>query len=142
MGEFVIFTLEEKEYGIDIESVIEISEMMSVTRVPKAPEYIKGVINLRGDIVPVMDLRRRLNLAEKEVTEDTRIVVTMKNDIKAGIIVDEVVEVIPLKNDQVENTSGFNDNQFSEYLYGLGKIERRIISLLDIENLLKLEQGV
>lgn len=100
--QFVIFTLKQQLYGIDIQSVQIIERMKNIMRVPKAPECIKGVMNLRGEIIPVIDLRAQFQLGEMTDSDDTRIIIIKIDDTMVGIIVDSVKEVVELKDEQIE----------------------------------------
>lgn len=100
--QFVEFKLGQEEYGIDILQVKTIERMMPITRVPKAPRFVEGVINLRGEIVPVIDLRKRFDLPITETTENTRIIIVSVDDITVGMIVDSATEVVQLDQDSIE----------------------------------------
>ena len=99
----IIFKLGREEYGMDILRVQEIKRMMSITRVPSTPSFIKGVINLRGSVLPVIDLRTRLGLLEEELQDSARIIVVLVNEATVGFIVDEVVEVTTIDQTLVES---------------------------------------
>ena len=103
--QFVVFVLSDEEYGLDIQMVNTIEKMIPITRVPKTPSFIKGVINLRGDIVTIMDLKERFGLAMTEETEETRIIIVKFEDIQMGVIVDEEKEVIYINEEQIESTT-------------------------------------
>lgn len=134
--QYVIFTIENDEYGADINKVTIIERMMNITRVPKTPQYIKGVINLRGEVVPVMDLRTRFGLPEREADDNTRIIIIqINNNISYGIIVDSVVEVIQVEETNIESVSGFSGNVNLDYISGVAKTGDRLITLLSLEKL-------
>lgn len=130
--QFVIFELENEEYGIDILRVKEIKEMMNITRVPKAASYVCGVINLRGEVIPVVDLRRKFNLTEGERNSNTRIIIVAVDDITVGMIVDTSSEVIEIGSQDIEAAPDGVGNVDQGYIYGIGKIDKRLIILLDI----------
>jgi purine-binding chemotaxis protein CheW len=134
-SQYVVFTLGEEEYALDIHRVVEIVTPTAITRVPKAPNYIKGVINLRGEIIPVMGLRERFNLPLIEQTEDTRIIIFKVDEASIGGIVDSVAEVISLSKEAIEGLSNFSNDLSMDFIYGVGKIEQRIITLLNIDKL-------
>lgn len=127
----VIFSIDNEEYGANILKVTTIERLIPVARVPKTPSYIKGVINLRGEIIPVLSLRQRLGFSEVEETEDTRIIIFNTGEIVAGFIVDAVTEVLQIESANIER----NSNVSSEYVSGLGKVGDRIITLLNLEKL-------
>lgn len=140
--QFIVFRLSNEEYGIDTLKITTIIDRnRTVTRVPKTPGYIKGVINLRGDIIPVMDLRARFNFVNAEETEDTRIIIVKIDEIMAGVIVDAVVEVLDLTEDAIENIASFNNNLSMDYILGVGKVNDRIVTLLNFEKLVKISDN-
>ncbi len=138
--QFVTFKLDKEEYGVDIQSVSIIEKMMPITRVPKTPSYIKGVINLRGEIVPVMDLRARFDLNQSEETDDTRIIIVKVDEVVFGFIVDAVSEVLQLSGSAIESTSSLKENANIDFIYGIGKVDERIVILLNLERLSKINQ--
>lgn len=138
--QFIVFRLENEEYGIDIQKVTTIENLKPITRVPKAPKHFRGVLNLRGDIIPVMDLRIKFNLKQVEDTEDSRIIIVKSDEISFGIIVDKVEEVLQLKGDSIENITNFSNDLSMDYLLGVGKVQDRIVTLLNIDKFVKLDE--
>ncbi|MCX7842615.1 MAG: chemotaxis protein CheW [Clostridia bacterium] len=136
--QFVVFKIGKEEYGVDIKKITTIERMMQIARVPKTPEYIKGVINLRGEIIPIMDMRLRFNLPQFEETEDTRIIIIKIEDMSVGIIVDAVAEVLELTDDAIENIANFSIDMSADYILGVGKVNGRIITLLSIEKMIEI----
>jgi len=136
--QFVVFRLDDEEYGVNIRKVTTIEKLMTIARVPKTPDYVKGVINLRGEIIPIMDLRTRLKMAAIEETDDTRIIIIRIDDISLGIIVDAVMEVLQLDENSIESISGMSNDSEMDYIYGVGKVCDRIVTLLNIEKLIKI----
>lgn len=134
--QYVVFRIDNDEYGADINKVISIERMSTVTRVPKTPAYIKGVINLRGEIVAVLDLRTRFNIPEKEADDNTRIVIVETGNISYGIIVDSVVEVLSVDETNIESVIGFTGNANLDYISSVAKIGERLITLLNLEKLI------
>lgn len=132
----VIFTLDNEHYGVDISEVWEINTMLDITRVPQAPDFIEGVINLRGQIVPVMDLRKRLGLPARTYGRDTRIMVIQTMGNRLGLIVDSVREVVKVPQDVIEPPSQLTTLIKDTYLRGIAKQERYLIILLDVHRLL------
>ncbi|KUO76124.1 MAG: chemotaxis protein CheW [Clostridia bacterium BRH_c25] len=130
--QFVIFRLENEEYGIDILRVKEIKEMMRMTRVPKAAHFVCGVINLRGEIIPVIDLRKKFNLPDGEENNNTRIIIVAVDDITVGLVVDTSSEVIEISNSAIEGAPEVVGNVDQGFIYGIGKVGERLIILLDI----------
>ena len=139
LKQFVVFNLGKEEYGLDIQKVTTIEKLMTIARVPKTPKFIKGVINLRGEIIPTVDLRTRFNLPEIDETEDTRIIIIKIDELSVGLIVDLVLEVLQLAEDSMENITSFSSDLSMDYILGVGKIDGRIITLLNLEKLIKIQ---
>lgn len=137
-SQFVIFKLDTEHYGIKIDNVETIERNMEITRVPKTQTYIRGVINLRGEIVPIIDLRERLGLPRKEHDSETRIIVNKIQDLLIGYIVDATSEVKEILPEQIDYTN-FEENQTQTFVRGIGKIDGRMIILLDIDKILEKE---
>lgn len=131
------FCLGSEEYALDIASVQEIVRMTTVTRVPHAPEFIEGVVNLRGKIVPVIDLRARFGLPPVEATQSTRIIIAQVAGTTVGLIVDAVREVLRLSSGAIEPTPVLVSREAdTAFCRGVGKLEDRLILLLDLPHLL------
>jgi len=139
INQFVVFKLDKEDYGININKVSTIEQVLPATRVPNTPDYIRGVINLRGDIIPVIDLRKRFGLPPVEDTEDTRIIIVKSGEVNAGMIVDSVSEVMHLDDNSVENASNFISEGSAGYVMGAGKAGDRIVSLLDADKIMMLD---
>ncbi len=135
-GEYLSFTLGNEHYGVDILKVQEIRGYDAVTRVPDAPDYIKGVINLRGTIVPVIDLRLKLRLENARYDAFTVMIVLNVEDRVVGIVVDSVSDVIPLAAEQIRPTPEFGAAVDTRFISGIGTQDDRMLILLDIETLL------
>ena len=127
----VAFKLRKEEYGFNILHVQEIKGLTDITRVPFASDFIKGVINLRGSVLPVIDLKKRLGLQETEYTDNTRIVIVKVDEVSVGMIVDAVTEVITLDGAHVDTTKAV-DNESSRFITGIGKMNDRLIIMLDL----------
>ena len=139
--QLVTFRIGEEEFGVDILRVQEIIRIMEITRVPKSPDFVEGVINLRGKVIPIIDLRKRFGLEVKEHDKHTRIIVIEMNNMIVGFVVDAVSEVLRIPADTVEPpppaVMGGID---SEYINGVGKLEDRLLILLDLDKLLSQEE--
>lgn len=137
---FLSFRLGSEEFGIEILRVVEIIAIMQVTEVPRMPEFIRGVINLRGKIIPVFDLRLKFGMPMKAYNERTCIILAqMEHEgalIATGIIVDEVSEVLPINREAWEDTPVFGAGIDARFLLGVGKIDERVILLLDVDRIL------
>ncbi|KJS87756.1 MAG: hypothetical protein JM58_03595 [Peptococcaceae bacterium BICA1-8] len=132
----VVFGLSNEKYGLEITVVQEIVRYQDITRVPEAPLFIKGVVNLRGQVIPVVDLKRRFYQVDSEVTEETRIVVVKVGDKTIGIIADEVSEVLRIPEEAIEPTPTLLNSFNQSGIIGVGKLEGSLLILLDLENTL------
>ncbi|SMC16945.1 CheW protein [Andreprevotia lacus DSM 23236] len=135
-AEYLVFTLGLEEYGIDILKVQEIRGYDHVTRIASTPEFIKGIINLRGIIVPIVDLRIKFALGEPAYDQFTVVIILNVAQRVIGIVVDGVSDVIALTRDQIKPAPEFGAHLSTEYIQGLGALEERMIILADIERLL------
>lgn len=134
--QLVTFRLGKEEFSLDILSVQEIIRHMELTRVPKTPDFVDGVINLRGKVIPVLDLRKRFGLGSDEMTNETRIIVVEVANKTVGLKVDAVSEVLRLPADRVEAPPEMVTGVESEYIKGVGKLDGRLLILLDVEKVL------
>lgn len=133
---YLVFWLENQEYGLDIKKITTIIEKEAlITRIPKSPEYISGVINLRGDIIPIMNLRKRLKLEDIEDTEEMRIIVVKSEETLMGVLVDAVAEVVELGELDFESTANFATSHIDDFISGAGKIKDKVITILNLEKL-------
>lgn len=136
IGKFLTFFLGKEEYGTEILKVQEIIGWIDITPVPHVPDFIRGVMNLRGMVIPVVDLRIKLGLPPVPVTAETCVIVTHTSRMRVGVIVDRVCEVVTIAEGQVQAVPSFGGNINTEYLLGIGKQGGRIRLLLDIEKVL------
>jgi purine-binding chemotaxis protein CheW len=137
--QLVSFSVAAEEYGLDILRVQEIIRTQQLTRVPNLPDYVEGVINLRGKVIPVVALRRRLGLESVENDKNTRIVVVEVHGQTIGFIVDAVSEVLRISSDTVEPTPRIGQVE-REYISGVGKLDARLLLMLDLERLMNQEE--
>jgi purine-binding chemotaxis protein CheW len=139
-GKYLIFGLGREEFGFRVVQVREIMGLQDITAIPHAPVHIKGVINLRGKIIPVMDLRRKFGLAEVEYGERSCIIVAQlrcrAGSTLMGIVVDGVAEVVNIATDDIEDTPRFGEGAASPYLLGMAKIKGKVKILLDVDEML------
>ncbi len=139
-GKYLTFKLDVEEFGIEILKVQEIIKMMNITRVPRTPPFVRGVINLRGKVIPVIDLRLKFEMENREETEKTCIiVVTVKrggNDVVMGIIVDEVSEVLDVAGESIEPSPEFGGVVDTSFILGMGKVGERVVTLMDVDKVL------
>lgn len=134
--QLVTFTLKGEEYAVDILSVQEINRINDITKVPKSPHYVEGVINLRGRVMPAINLRKKFGFEEKAIDETSRVIIIDKEGIASGLIVDSVSEVLRIPSNIVEPppiTSEMN----SKYIKGIAKLANKLIILIDIDNLME-----
>ena len=139
--QLVIFRLAKEEYGLPITKVQEINRLVPITKLPQTPTFMEGIINLRGRIIPVIDLRKRFSLPADEQSEDNRIIIVEVNGQTVGIIVDAVTEVVRLAGASVEPPppTFILDAQ---YIHGVGKLEERLLILLDIDKILTSQEEI
>lgn len=141
VDQFVIFRLVEESYGVSIHYVEIIEKVTSITRVPNSEEYVLGVINLRGEIVPVIDLRKRFNLPLSPITDESRIIILTVQEMTVGILTDSSSEVLNIPKSQIENTGTVLSIVDEDSVEGIGKVDDRMIILLDIHAMLGLEKS-
>lgn len=134
--QLVTFRIGEEEFGVDILAVQEIIRMMQITMVPRAPEFIEGVINLRGKVIPVINMRTRFNKPSLDQDSNTRIVVMELENKIVGFLVDGVSEVLRIPESTVEDPPPVVAGIGSEYIRGIGKLDNRLLILLNLDNLL------
>ncbi len=145
-GKYLTFTLASEDYGIGILKIKEIIGMMPITSVPQTPSFVKGVVNLRGKVIPVVDLRLKFGMPAIDYTERTCIIVVeisgQSSAIKIGIVVDAVSEVLNIKGEDVENTPAFGTHVNTDYILGMAKIGGSVKILLDIDKVLSTQDLV
>lgn len=134
--QLVVFKLEKEEYGIDIMQVQEISPYQQPTKVPNSPSFVEGIVNLRGDITPVVSLKKKFNLAETEVTELTRLIIINNGSRRTGFVVDDASEVVSISEKNIEEAPPMIVGSDRKYIQGVGKIDQRILIILNLHELL------
>jgi purine-binding chemotaxis protein CheW len=140
--QFVTFTLHSEEYAVDILSVQEINRITEITKVPNSPPYVEGVVNLRGKVIPVINLRNKFGFEDKAIDDTSRIIIMDIQGITYGVIVDLVSEVLRVQSDTVEPTPPMSSDANSKFIKGLVKLDDRLIILIDIDNLIDEELQV
>jgi purine-binding chemotaxis protein CheW len=144
-GKYLTFSLANEEYGIGILKIKEIIGMMAVTTVPRTPAYVKGVINLRGKVIPIIDLRLRFGMAAIDYTERTCIIVveieSESGTVQVGVVVDAVSEVLNVNTGDIENTPQFGISMDTEYILGMAKMEGGVKILIDVDQVLTGEEN-
>lgn len=138
--QLVSFKLGDEEFGVDILQVQEIIRVQQITNFPNAPEFVEGVINLRGKVIPIVDLRKRFGLEEKSHSKSTRIIVVKVDEVTLGLVVDEVSEILRLPKDTVEPPPPIVAGIEADYIMGVGKLEDRLLVLLDLSKIFSGEE--
>ncbi|HLR35751.1 MAG TPA: chemotaxis protein CheW [Tissierellales bacterium] len=134
---YVIFKLDNRDYGLNIENVLSIEKMQECTKVPNAPSFIKGVINLRGEIVPIIDLKDKLGIGKIEIDSDTRVIIVSDEKNTVGLIVEYSSEILQINDNGINRPLVIEENNFNEYIKDIGKVNNRVIMIVDLEKLLK-----
>lgn len=137
MEQYIVFKLDKQLYGLNIQHINNIERMKPIIHAPKVNPCIKGVMNLRGDILPVVSLREQFGLEVKDYTDKTRIIIVELDGALVGLIVDEVKEVVEIKNSQVEAVSNIQSGMKSNNILGVGKTGENIVTLLHLENIIE-----
>lgn len=135
-NQFVVFLLGKEKYGVDILRVGTISELLNITKVPDAPKYVEGIINLRGDIIPVINLKKRFDIEETVINDDTRIIIYAIDGVNIGFLVDEASQVLRIEAEDIEQTPAILRGSDREYISGVGKYNNEIIIILDFAKIL------
>jgi len=142
-GKYLTFKLDVEEFGLEILKVQEIIKMMDVTRVPRTPAFVRGVINLRGKVIPIVDLRLKFDMESRENTDKTCVIVVQVKraggTIVTGIIVDEVSEVLDVTAEQIEPPPEFGGSVDTAFILGMGKVGERVVTLMDVDRVLSSE---
>lgn len=138
-GQWVTFRLAEETYGINVMQVQEVLRMTDVAPVPGAPHFVLGIINLRGNVVTVLDLRTRLNLPRVETTEQSRILIVETHDMALGLLVDSISEVVNLQNDEIDSSPTAGNEEGGRYIQGVYSTDERLIILIEIDKLIDAE---
>ena len=145
-GKYLTFSLDNEEYGIGILKVKEIIGMLPITPVPRTPEFVKGVVNLRGKVIPVLALRLKFGMEEIDFTDRTTIIVVEVGQqgglLQIGIVVDSVSEVVSIKTEEIEETPAFGYTLDTDYILGMAKLDNSVKILLDIDKVLTNEEVV
>ncbi|MBE3553056.1 MAG: chemotaxis protein CheW [Kyrpidia tusciae] len=136
----IVFQLATEEYGVEVSQVLSIERMQKITRVPRTPAFVKGVINLRGVVTPIIDLRARFGLPEVEYTDDTRIVVVAVGEMEVGLVVDAANDVIDVPMSRVDPPPAVVGGVKAEYLRGVAKLDDRLLVLLNLDRVLSVQE--
>ncbi len=140
LNKYLTFTLGDEEYGLEILKVREIIGLMEITNVPRMPNFVRGVINLRGKVIPVIDLRQKFGMERADNTKETCIIVVDLDGLLMGIVVDKVSEVLDIQEQDIEETPTFGVSVDTEFIMGIGKAKGKIVIVLDIRRVLTAEE--
>ena len=139
--QYVVFNLDKEEFGIDIMNVKEIIPYQESIQIPKSPDFIEGIINYRGNVIPIINLRKRFNLDIGDMTKDTRIIVISLEEKEIGFVVDEASQTLRLNEEQIDPTPDVISDVDRRYIIGVGKVdESRLVIILDLEKILSDEE--
>jgi len=136
----IVFRLQDEEYGVEVNQVLSIEKLDHITRVPRTPAFVKGVINLRGVVTPIIDLRSRFGLEEASYTETTRVIIVAVNELEVGLIVDAANDVIDIPVNAIEPAPEVVGGVEAVYLRGVAKLEKRLLILLNLDKVLNTEE--
>jgi purine-binding chemotaxis protein CheW len=140
LSQLISFEVGQEEYGLEILRVKEVIRLREITRLPRAPSFVKGIINLRGDVIPIVDLRDRFALEHQEYTPMTRVIVVDVEGRLVGMVVDAASQVVRIPADQIEPPPPIVGGLSAEYIKGVGKLEDRLVILLNIDRILSSEE--
>ncbi len=141
-GKYLTFALGREEYGLEILKVMEIIGIMEITAVPQVPEYVKGVVNLRGKVIPVVSLRRKFVMEEIDYTDETCIIVVRLNEVLVGIVIDKVQEVLDIEQKNIEPPPSSGITGKTDYILGIGKVGDTVKILLNIDKILLDDEAI
>lgn len=136
----IVFTLKGQRFGADVQQVMSIEKMKEITKVPGTSDFIKGIMSLHGETVPVLDLKERLDMEQTEATEMNRIIVVRVADIQVGLIVDAATDVMDIAGSVIESAHEMGGMVQKDYIKGVAKLEKELLILLDLESVLALEE--
>lgn len=138
----IVFQLKQKEYAIPVHQIQSIEKVLHITRVPNTVHYVKGVINLRGVVTPIIDLRARFEIEEEPYTESTRIIIVVLEDLEVGFIVDAANDVIDIPSHHIEPQPDVVGTEEAEFITGVAKIDKRLLIIIDLEKILNAEKMI
>ncbi|OEH84623.1 chemotaxis protein CheW [Desulfuribacillus stibiiarsenatis] len=137
----IIFRLKNEEYGVEIDQVRSIERLSHITRIPNTADFVKGVINLRGIVTPIIDLRKRFHIDHVEDNDQTRVIIISVKDVEIGLIVDAANEVIEIQESKIEPPPKVIDSVEAEYIRGVIKVENRLLILLHLHKVLTIQEN-
>lgn len=138
---FIVFTLRNQSFGVNVQQVLSIERMQEITPVPKTSEFIKGIINMRGETIPVVDLKERLAIEQTESTEENRILIVNMDDIKVGFIVDAATDVLDIDEESIDEAPDIVGDLKDEFIQGVAKLESDLLIILDLASILDFSEA-
>ncbi len=142
LSQLISFLVGDEEYGLEILRVKEVIRICAITRLPRAPSFVKGIINLRGDVIPIIDLRDKFGLEHQDYTSTTRVIVVDVDDRLVGMVVDAANQVVRIGTDRIEPPPPIAGGLSAEFIRGVGKLDERLIILLDIDRILSTAEKI
>jgi purine-binding chemotaxis protein CheW len=139
-NQLVVFSIGNEFYGVDVDAVESIIKMQEITRLPHAPEFVEGITNLRGAVVPILDLRKRFGLEAVEATRDTRIMIVNMNSTNVGMVVDSVTQVVRISAESIDPPPQMAMTVNSAFIKGIAKLDEMLIILLDLKKVLTVDE--
>ena len=136
-SKYILIQLKDEEYGVHVQQVRSIERLQDITKVPRTADFIKGIINLRGEVIPIIDLKERLNIGKTDNTDQTRCLIVPVHRIQVGFVVDSATDVIDIDDAEIDTVSEFIGHK---YFTGIAKLEDRLLVLLNLEQILNLEE--
>ncbi|MBU5426229.1 chemotaxis protein CheW [Tissierella pigra] len=138
--QYVTFNLRNEEYGVEIKNVQEITELKEYIKIPNSPKFIVGMVNIRGTITPIIDLKERFNLINENEKKDKRIIIINLDGKQIGFMIDDASRVITLRDEQIDSPPEVISKRISEYITGVGKFDKKLILILNLERILTMEE--
>lgn len=132
----IVFQLKDQQYGIRVQQVLSIEKMQMITEIPRTSDFVKGVIHLRGEIIPIIDLAERLNIGYTDFNDETRIIIVIVEDLQVGLIVDNATDVIDIDSSVIEPAPYIMENDNRSFLKGVAKLDQNLLLLLDVKRVL------
>lgn len=137
--EYVLFKLQNEFYGVEVEYVENIERIAPITRVPYTASHVRGVVNLRGIVVPIIDLRKKFGMTDAELTDDSRMIIVDYEENKIGMLVDSSYETFQMRSDEIDSAVGVSKATGIEYIKSIGKKDGRVVMLIDLAKVLEME---
>lgn len=141
-AKYIVFRLNSQTFAVNIKQISSIERYQPITKLPKTEEYIRGVINYRGETTPILDLKKRLNMADSEITKENRLLIAQFDNVQVGLLVDSATEVIDIANSNIHPVPEMIGQVTDTFISGIAKLEKRFLTLLDLEQILQVTEEV